>query len=90
MGLNIDKIKHVGSRVHPLVLPRDGPESKFSIYHGAAFGILFSKATPALSVDGAMTDTKTVEVRETGQAESSRSVELTSAPSRYSWTMMVR
>ena len=57
-SLKVEDIKKVDLYVHPLVLeltgkktPRDGLEGKFSVYHGAACGILYGKATPAEYTD---------------------------------------
>jgi 2-methylcitrate dehydratase PrpD len=53
-GLKPEEVSSIELRVHPLVLeltgkqsPKDGLEAKFSVYHGAACGILFGTATPA-------------------------------------------
>jgi aconitate decarboxylase len=53
-GLDAATIESVQLSVHPLVLeltgkkfPKDGLEAKFSVYHGAACGFLFGKASPA-------------------------------------------
>ena len=53
-GIEVNTIKKVDLYVHPLVLeltgkkfPRDGLEGKFSVYHGAACGLSYGKATPA-------------------------------------------
>lgn len=57
-GLNEAEIESVELSVHPLVLeltgkkfPKDGLEAKFSVYHGAACGLLFGKASPAEYTD---------------------------------------
>ena len=67
-GFEVDDIKKVDLYVHPLVLeltgkktPRDGLEGKFSVYHGAASGLLYGKATPAEYTDEAVA--KTAELR---------------------------
>ena len=57
-GVMEDAIESIELFVHPLVLeltgkktPKDGLEAKFSVYHGAACGILYGKATPAEYTD---------------------------------------
>ena len=64
-------IHHVQLTVHPLVLeltgktkPRDGLEAKFSVYHGAAIGLLLGKATPAQYEDDVVQDAKVIGLRE--------------------------
>jgi len=70
-GLNIQHIEAVRARVHPLVLeltgkkePRDGLEGKFSVYHGAAIGLLYGKGTPSQYEDSVVLDKKVIEIRE--------------------------
>ena len=53
-GIAADDIERIELRVHPLVLeltgkktPRKGLESKFSVYHAAAAGIIFGQAGEA-------------------------------------------
>ena len=67
---DIERIDTVELRVHPLVLeltgktaPRDGLEAKFSVYHGAAVGLLLGKATPAQYEDGVVRDETLVRLR---------------------------
>ena len=57
-GIKAEDVKTVELLVHPLVLeltgkklPKDGLEAKFSVYHGAACGLLFGKATPSEYTD---------------------------------------
>lgn len=56
--MRVEDIEKIELFVHPLVLeltgkksPRDGLEGKFSVYHGAACGLLYGKATPAEYTD---------------------------------------
>lgn len=67
----LDDIDYVQLTVHPLVLeltgkttPRDGLEAKFSVYHGAAVGLLFGKATPAQYEDDVILDSRVIRLRE--------------------------
>lgn len=52
-GLRPENVQSIDLSVHPLVVeltgkkyPKDGLQAKFSVYHGAACGLLFGKATP--------------------------------------------
>lgn len=65
-----DMIKSVHARVHPLVVeltskenPRDGLESKFSVFHGCAVGLLFGKAGPAQYDDSVVVSSDVIEMR---------------------------
>ncbi|KAL2392396.1 hypothetical protein ABEF93_000011 [Exophiala dermatitidis] len=67
---SIENIKTVRCRVHPLVLeltgkqtPQDGLQAKFSVYHGAAVGLVFGKAGPSQYEDEVVTSEKVVRVR---------------------------
>lgn len=69
-GIKIEDIKEVEVLVHPLVLeltgktePKDGLEAKFSVYHGAAVGLLYGKATPAQYEDAVVIDEQVVALR---------------------------
>jgi aconitate decarboxylase len=69
-GIRIEEIREVEVVVYPLVLeltgktaPKDGLEAKFSVYHGAAVGILFGKATPAQYEDAVVNDERVVGLR---------------------------
>ncbi|OJJ48394.1 hypothetical protein ASPZODRAFT_130418 [Penicilliopsis zonata CBS 506.65] len=66
-----EEIVSVMLTVHPLVLeltgkkyPRDGLEAKFSVYHGAAVGLLLGKATPAQYEDAVVLDPHLVQLRD--------------------------
>ena len=63
-GVNPAEVQFLELFVHPLVLeltgkqlPKDGLEAKFSVYHGAACGLLFGKATPAQYTDPVVNET---------------------------------
>ncbi|KAJ5241271.1 uncharacterized protein N7469_002862 [Penicillium citrinum] len=69
-GIRIEDIREVEVIVHPLVLeltgkkaPRNGLEAKFSVYHGAAVGLLYGKATPVQYEDAVVTDERLVWLR---------------------------
>lgn len=70
-GIDVESVKSVRVKVHPLVVeltgktePRDGLEGKFSVYHGGAVGLVFGRATPAQYEDDVVVDSKVVAVRE--------------------------
>jgi 2-methylcitrate dehydratase PrpD len=57
-GVRPEQVARIELRVHPLVLeltgkkePRDGLESKFSVYHGCAAGLVFGRAGEAEFAD---------------------------------------
>jgi len=63
-GIGADEIESIELSVHALVLeltgrkfPKDGLQAKFSVYHGAACGLLFGKATPTEYTDDAVSQT---------------------------------
>ena len=63
-GLDAAEIKSMEIFVHPHVLeltrkqfPKDGLEAKFSVYHGAACGLLFGMAGPAQYTDEIVQET---------------------------------
>ncbi|KAI9720323.1 MAG: hypothetical protein M1828_005707 [Chrysothrix sp. TS-e1954] len=73
--------KKVDARVHPLVieltskrLPRDGLEGKFSVYHGAAVGLLLGKAGPAQYEDEIVRDAAIIKVRDSIEAISHQDI----------------
>ncbi|RFU34429.1 hypothetical protein B7463_g1951, partial [Scytalidium lignicola] len=75
-GLDTKDIKSVKITVHPLVLeltgkrtPKDGLEAKFSVYHGAAIGLVFGKGTPSQYEDIIVQSTEVVTVRDRVDAE---------------------
>ncbi|KAH7333089.1 mmge/prpd family protein-like protein [Rhexocercosporidium sp. MPI-PUGE-AT-0058] len=74
--LDINDIQAVHAQVHPLVLeltgkrlPRDGLEAKFSVYHGAAIGLLFGKASLSEYEDVVVQDMEVITVRDKVDAE---------------------
>lgn len=77
-GLRPDDIESITLKVHPLVLeltgrknPKDGLEAKFSVYFGAACGLLFGKATPAEYTDEIVKETATLRDRITATVDDS-------------------
>lgn len=80
-GLNVDDIKSVFARVHPLVLeltgkrkPKDGLEGKFSVFHGAAIGLIYGKGTPSEYEDHVVQNLAVISVRDKVDAEADSSV----------------
>lgn len=70
-GLAVGDIAKVEAKVHPLVIeltskrtPRDGLEGKFSVFHGAAVGLLYGKAGPAQYADEVVTSKEVVALRD--------------------------
>ena len=75
-GLKTEDIKSMEMFVHPLVLeltgkklPKDGLEAKFSVYHGAACGILYGKATPAQYTDEVVKKTEQLRAKITATVD---------------------
>ncbi|OJD29430.1 uncharacterized protein BKCO1_8100020 [Diplodia corticola] len=71
MAKDVSNIRKTEVSVHPLVLeltgkkwPRTGLEAKFSVFHGAAVGLLYGKATPAQYEDAVVQDPVVVELRD--------------------------
>ncbi|KAI9695094.1 MAG: hypothetical protein M1820_008919 [Bogoriella megaspora] len=71
-GLKVDEssVEKVEAMVHHLVLeltgkktPTDGLQAKFSVYHGAAIGLVLGKAGPAQYEDKVVTSEEIVSVR---------------------------
>jgi aconitate decarboxylase len=74
-GKKLEDITSIELDVHRLVLeltgkkrPKDGLEGKFSVYHGAAIGLVLGKATPAEYEDSIVCNQKIIEVRDKVQA----------------------
>lgn len=74
--LNVKDIKSIFARVHPLVLeltgkrkPKDGLEGKFSVFHGAAIGLIFGKGTPSQYEDSVVKDAEVISIRDKVDAE---------------------
>lgn len=70
-GLDVKDIESVFAKVHPLVLeltgkrkPRDGLEGKFSVFHGAAIGLIYGKGTPSQYEDHVVQDSEVIAVRD--------------------------
>ncbi|KAK4958400.1 hypothetical protein LTR10_004827 [Elasticomyces elasticus] len=66
-----ETIVKIEARVHPLVIeltskrtPKDGLEAKFSVYHGAAVGLLWGKAGPAEYANEVVQDKAVIEIRD--------------------------
>jgi aconitate decarboxylase len=75
------RITKVELLVHPLVLeltgktkPKDGLEAKFSVYHGAAVGLLFGRGTPAQYEDEVVLRPEVVELRGKIEATASNDI----------------
>lgn len=71
LGLDVRNIKSVNAKVHPLVLeltgkrrPKDGLEGKFSVFHGAAIGLIYGKGTPNQYEDAVVQDAAVITVRD--------------------------
>jgi 2-methylcitrate dehydratase PrpD len=80
-GADVRNIKSVYAKVHPLVLeltgkrkPRDGLEGKFSVFHGAAVGLIFGKGTPSQYEDGVVQDPNVIGIRDKVDAEADPSL----------------
>ena len=78
---SIDAVKsfRCECQVHPLVIeltskqkPRDGLEGKFSVFHGAAVGLLFGKAGPGQYSDLVVNDPQVIAVRDAVKATANR------------------
>lgn len=74
-GKRVDDIESVQLEVHSLVLeltgkkkPKDGLEGKFSVYHGAAIGLLIGKASPAEYEDSIVQDPRIIRIRDKVEA----------------------
>ena len=79
--LKVEHIEGIETVVHPLVIeltskrtPKDGLESKFSVFHGGAVGLLFGKAGPAEYADEVVTDPKVIAIRDKIHASPSKDV----------------
>ena len=80
-GLKAEEIEKVESRVHPLVIeltskrtPKDGLEGKFSVFHGAAVGLLYGKAGPAQYADEVVQDKTVISIRDKVDATSDKNL----------------
>jgi aconitate decarboxylase len=80
-GLDTKDVKSVFAKVHPLVLeltgkrkPRDGLEGKFSVFHGAAIGLIYGKGTPSEYEDHVVQDPAVITIRDKVDAEADSSL----------------
>ncbi|KAM3420401.1 hypothetical protein BST61_g3675 [Cercospora zeina] len=69
--IQLQDITRVKLLVHPLVIeltskrnPKDGLEGKFSVFHGAAVGLAYGKASPAEYADTVVTDATVIGLRD--------------------------
>lgn len=79
---DLGKIESIHLRVHSLVLdltgkktPHTGLQAKFSVYHGAAIGLVFGSATPAEYEDSIVNDSRVLAVRDKVIAEVDENVQ---------------
>lgn len=70
-GLDITDIEAVDARVNPYVLtltgnrdPQTGLEAKFSVYHAAAVGLLYGRATPSEFTDSVVKNVTVIALRD--------------------------
>jgi len=80
-GLNSQNVKAIKIKAHPLVLeltgkrfPKDGLEGKFSVFHGAAIGLLFGKGTPSEYEDHVVQNARVIAIRDKVDAEADGSL----------------
>ena len=80
-ALDVKNVKSVFARVHPLVLeltgkrkPKDGLEGKFSVFHGAAIGLIYGKGTPSEYEDHVVQDPAVIAIRDKVDAEADSSL----------------
>jgi 2-methylcitrate dehydratase PrpD len=74
-GITPEQVERIELRVHSLVLeltgkrePADGLQGKFSVYHGAAAGLIHGRAGEAEFSDAVVTDPRVVALRDKVQA----------------------
>lgn len=91
-GRSVDDIKSVQLDVHRLVLeltgkktPKDGLEGKFSVYFGAAIGLMVGKASPTEYEDSLVQDPRIIRIRDKVEAK----VKDISPESCHVWIKMV-
>jgi 2-methylcitrate dehydratase PrpD len=70
-GIVPEQVARIELRVHSLVLeltgkkePKDGLSAKFSVYHGAAAGLIYGRAGEAEFADAVVTDPRVVALRD--------------------------
>ncbi|KAE8443712.1 hypothetical protein EG329_001484 [Mollisiaceae sp. DMI_Dod_QoI] len=80
-GLDVKNIKSVHAKVHPLVLeltgkrkPKDGLEGKFSVFHGAAIGLIYGKGTPSEYEDHVVLDANVISIRDKVDGEADKNL----------------
>ena len=81
LGLDVRDLRAVQAAVHPLVLeltgkrkPKDGLEGKFSVFHGAAIGLIYGKGTPSQYEDQVVRDADVIAVRDKVDAKADDSL----------------
>jgi 2-methylcitrate dehydratase PrpD len=74
-GISSEQVARIDLRVHSLVLeltgkkePRDGLQGKFSVYHGAAAGLIYGRAGEAEFSDAVVNDPRVIALRDKVQA----------------------
>jgi 2-methylcitrate dehydratase PrpD len=74
-GITPEQVERIELRVHSLVLeltgkkePKDGLQGKFSVYHGAAAGLIYGRAGEAEFADQVVNDPRVVALRDKVQA----------------------
>jgi 2-methylcitrate dehydratase PrpD len=74
-GISAEQVARIDLRVHSLVLeltgkkePKDGLQGKFSVYHGAAAGLIYGRAGEAEFSDAVVNDPRLIALREKVQA----------------------
>lgn len=79
--LNVMDIESVFAKVHPLVLeltgkrkPKDELQAKFSVFHGAAIGLIYGKGTPSEYEDAVVQDAGLIAIRDKVDAKSDASL----------------
>jgi 2-methylcitrate dehydratase PrpD len=85
-GVKPDDVERIELKVHPLVLeltgkkePRDGLQSKFSVYHGCAAGLIFGRAGEEEFSDAVATRNDVVALRAKVTATVDRAIDEASA-----------
>jgi 2-methylcitrate dehydratase PrpD len=70
-GISSEQVARIDLRVHSLVLeltgkkePRDGLQGKFSVYHGAAAGLIYGRAGEAEFSDAVVNDPRVIALRD--------------------------
>lgn len=81
LGDDVSKIERVELVTHPLVLeltgkktPKTGLETKFSVYHAAAYALLYGDGSPEAFTDRAAADPRVIALRDRVVAEGNAGV----------------